>query len=180
MCPSIFCSILPRARWISSSREQVGARVVDLNPEGRRQNKKRWAIVPICPTLAAELATWERNGEHVVSHNGRGLTSNQHFDNLQKAAGVSGGAHVIRYTVRTWLAEHGVPDSDADMFMGHKGSGSHRGARYTHRNPEYLNSVKQALEALFAAIAPHLTRPLAGGPGAGSGGAAAAGCYVAT
>jgi hypothetical protein len=38
----------------------------------------------------------------------------------------NGSANVIRHTVRTWLAEHGVPDSEADMFMGRKEEGSER------------------------------------------------------
>ena len=50
-----------------------------------------------------------------------------------------------------------MPDSDADMFMGHKGSGSHTGARYIHRKPEYLASVTQALED--AALNPLLDVP---------------------
>lgn len=64
--------------------------------------------------------------------------------------------------MRTWLAQHGVPDSDADMFMGHKGSGSHTGARYVHRKAEYLVSVTKALEERFAALSPLLDKPLAG------------------
>lgn len=40
--------------------DQVDLRIgrIKLNPEGRRQTKKRRATVPIAPTLAAELASW--------------------------------------------------------------------------------------------------------------------------
>ncbi len=32
-----------------------------------------------------------------------------------QAACVEGGPHVVRHTVRTWLADYGVPDADADL-----------------------------------------------------------------
>lgn len=146
---------------------------IQLNPEGRRQTKKRRAKVPICPTLAAELANWQRqdaqldsDGEqrqkNLITYYGQRLTTREFYDTLAEAAGVTGGPNVIRHTVRTWLAEMGVPDAEADLFMGHKDDGSATGARYKHRRPEYLLSVSQALEALFAAIQEHVRRPFAG------------------
>lgn len=82
-------------------------------PLARMQTNKRRPVVPICPTLRAELETWERDSTAVVSLRGKPLATSEFFDNLAEAAGVTGGAHVIRHTVRTWLAEQGVPDSDA-------------------------------------------------------------------
>ena len=128
---------------------------IALNPEGRVQTKKRRAVVPICPTLAAELESWPRDSCFFVS-----LKPAPCYQSvLQASGGVTGSAHIIRDTVRTWLAEHGVPDSDADMFMGHKGSGSHTRARYTHRRPEYPISVTEALEELFPALTLHYGVP---------------------
>jgi integrase len=45
--------------------QQVNLRLgrVRLNPEGRRQTKKRRAAVPIAPTLGAELASLQRHGK---------------------------------------------------------------------------------------------------------------------
>jgi hypothetical protein len=42
------------------------------------------------------------------------------------------------------------------MFMGHKGAGSHTGARYTHRRPEYLRDAAASVEALYAALRPYV------------------------
>src|SRR5205085_2929265 len=64
-----------------------------------------------------------------------------------------------RHTVRTWLAEAGVPDAEADVFMGHKAEGSATGKRYIHRRPEYLQSVTDGIEALYAALAVLVKRP---------------------
>lgn len=147
--------------------ESVGR--IKLNPEGRRQTKKRRATVPICPTLSSEMATWKAQdaqlairGENLIHYYGARLRSREFFDTLAEAAGVTGGPNVIRHTVRTWLADMGVPDPDADLFMGHKDEGSATGGRYKHRRPEYLRSVTQALELLFDAIQEHVPRPFAG------------------
>jgi hypothetical protein len=64
--------------------------------------------------------------------------------------------------VRTWLAEGGVPDAEADVFMGHKAEGSATGKRYIHRRPEYLRSVTDGIEALYAALAVLVKKPFKG------------------
>jgi hypothetical protein len=86
-----------RARWR-----------VRLNPQGRRQNNKRRATVAITPTLATELATWERDNERVITYYGKPLATSEFFDLLAETAGVTGGSNVIRHTVPTWLAEVGA------------------------------------------------------------------------
>lgn len=144
--------------------DQIDTRVgrLYLNPEGRRQNNKRRATVPITPTLARELATWPREGDHVITYYGKSLATREFYDLLAETAGVTGGPNVIRHTVRTWLAEVGVPDAEADAFMGHKGEGSATGARYKHRRPEYLKSVTDGLELLFEALSEFVERPFVG------------------
>jgi len=64
--------------------------------------------------------------------------------------------------VRTYLAEHGVPDAEADVFMGHREEGSATGRRYKHRRPEYLHSVAEAIEQLYAEIDELLKRSFKG------------------
>jgi hypothetical protein len=81
---------------------------------------------------------------------------------MAETAGVTGGANVVRHTVRTWLAEYGASDSEADVFMGHKEEGSATGKRYKHRQPEYLRSVMEGTEALFDALSPLVKRPFKG------------------
>jgi len=140
--------------------QQVDLRIgrIHLNPAGRRQTKKRRPTVPIAPTLAAELASWKRDGEHVITYYGKPLATREFFDLLAERAGVKGGPNVIRHTVRTWLAEYGVPDSEADVFMGHKPEGSATGKRYIHRRPEYLRGVTEGVEALYSALSERVTR----------------------
>jgi Phage integrase family len=135
---------------------------IRLNPEGRQQTKKRRATVPICPTLAAELASWERHSEYVLSYYANRLASREFFESLAQAAEVTGSAHVIRHTVRTWLAEVSVPDAEADVFMGHRAEGSTTGKRYVHRRPGFLRSVSEGIELLFTALSDRVARPFAG------------------
>jgi integrase len=157
---------LRELRWdqvvLRDDRDGESCGFIRLNPEGRRQTKKRRATVPICPTLAAELRRWQRDSEYVVSYYGRRLASREFFVSLCEAARVTGTAHVIRHTVRTWLAEIGVPDAEADIFMGHKSEGSATGKRYIHRRPGYLKSVAQGIEILFDALNERTSRAFAG------------------
>jgi integrase len=157
---------LRELRWdqvvLKDDRDGESCGFIRLNPEGRPQTKKRRATVPICPTLAAELRSWERDSEYVVSYYGRRLASREFFVSLCEAAQVQGTAHVIRHTVRTWLAEIGVPDAEADILMGHKPEGSATGKRYIHRRPGYLKSVAEGIELLFDALNERTGRPFAG------------------
>ncbi len=158
---------------------------IQLNPEGRRQTKKRRPTIVIAPTLAAELTAWRdedmaataaqgkvppkshgtgglpvrQGGVHVITYYGKPLATREFFDLLAEKAGVSGGPNVIRHTVRTWLAEDGVPDSEADVFMGHREEGSPTGRRYKHRRPEYLRNVADSIEGLYEALAGLVMRP---------------------
>jgi integrase len=52
--------------------EQIDFRLgrIRRNPEGRRQTKKRRPTLPIAPTVARELASWGREGSHIISYYG--------------------------------------------------------------------------------------------------------------
>lgn len=127
-------------------------RRIKLNPDDRRQTKKRRAIVPIAPTLHAELSSWSRDGERVITRGGTPCGQEGFFFELARLAGVQGTSSVIRHTVRTRMAERDVPDGQADLFMGHATQGSRTGAKYNHRKPEYLQAVVTALEDLYSEL----------------------------
>src|SRR5438105_12159585 len=130
--------------------QQVDLRLgrIRLHPSGRRQTKKRRPTVPIAPTLARELASWTHDGPTVITYYGKSLATREFYDLLAEKASLTGGPNIIRHTVRTWLAEGGVPDAEADVFMGHKAEGSATGKRYIHRRPEYLQNVTNGIEFL--------------------------------
>ena len=68
-------------------------------------------------------------GEHVITWRGKPLVTPEFYDLLAETAAVQGGPNAIRHTVRTWLADYGVPSEDADVYMGHKPEGSATGKR---------------------------------------------------
>lgn len=142
-------------------RKQVNlvSGVCKLNPEGRRQTKKRRAKVRMCPTFINEVASWpEQEDGRVI-----GLLSTFHWNSFTRKAGVTGSPMRIRHTVRTWLSSQGVVDAQADIFVGHAEEGSATGRRwYKHLKPTYLQEAADAVEKLFMEIARINGRPFAG------------------
>jgi integrase len=51
----------------------------------------------------------------VCKRENRELATREFYDRLAEKASVMGGPHTIRHTVRTWLAEGGVADAEADV-----------------------------------------------------------------
>ena len=90
----------------------------------------------------------------------RGLATREFYDRLAEEASVPGGPNIIRYTVRTCLDKGGVPDAEADVFMGHKPEGSATGKRYIHRRPEYrfCNFLNLERETRLELATPTLAR----------------------
>jgi integrase len=140
----------------------------NLNPPGKRRTSKRRPIIPLCPSLVAELRSWKRDAVRVVS-NGKGsaIERGTIFASIRKAAGIKrGSAKSIRKFVRTWCAVNGVPETMADWFMGHADEGSETGQEhYKDKQPEYMAAVVGALEKLYDTLRDQVSgRRFAGGP----------------
>lgn len=128
---------------------------INLNPPGKRLTKKRRPLIPICPSLAAEMAGWSRDHQRVISDGTGRAPKTQHlFRNIKAGAGVTrGSANSLRKTMRTWCARQAVPDVIADWFFGHKGDGSATGDTfYKDKQPGYMGAVMVALEAFYAML----------------------------
>jgi integrase len=133
---------------------------IALQPDKRPKTKKRRATVSIAPTLAAELARWDRDSERVITRLGHPVYSRGFFAELAQAAQVLGSANVIRHTMRTRMAKAGVPEVQADIWMGHKEEGSPTGRRYKHLAPTYLAQARDATEDTFRELAGMIRHPL--------------------
>lgn len=129
---------------------------IQLNPDGRKQNKKRRPIVAMCSTLRSWIGQWGPG--YLLTYEGRPLRTISFFREMRAKVGFEVVAYNVRHTVRTWLAREGVNDSEADAFMGHRGQGSAMGARYTHMKPDYMQACRDALDRLFIQIAPLVTQ----------------------
>lgn len=143
----------------------LDARVVRLNPAGRAQTRKRRPTLPVCPTLETELSQWRAapdvHPKWVVTHRGKRCRRHSFFENLRRRAGLPGSAMILRHTIRTWLAQHGVIEAQADRFVGHAEEGSATGrVFYKHMNPTYLRQCIEAIEKLFDALQPLVLYPL--------------------
>jgi integrase len=132
--------------------------IIQLNPEGRRQTKKRRPTLPMSQILRAHIKEWDASPSgHYVTYNGRPLTSDTWFDNLREAAKVDCSANDIRHTVITWMVKQKVDPVQRRIFEGHKAP-SESGAEdsYIHLDPNYLIEPRRAVDKLFKAIAPHV------------------------
>jgi integrase len=94
---------------LTSFQIDCEARLIRLNPPGRRQNKKRRPTVPICNTLLPYLRFLPAGP--VVRYAGRALGGiKSTFDHLTRRAGISGAsAYTVRHTVAVEMRKRGVP-----------------------------------------------------------------------
>jgi integrase len=72
----------------------------------------------------------------------------QWFGEERRAAGIDGAYpdfHCFRHTVRTQLAEVGIPEPHIDAIMGHEAKGSTGNKVYTHRS---MHALRTAIEAI--------------------------------
>lgn len=124
-------------RW--SSQIDMERRRIDLNPPGRRQTKKRRALVPMSRPLAAMLrrAQAERTSDHVLDHPGAIRAA---MECLAARAGLPDvTAHVLRHTRAMHLTLRGVPLKAVADLLGDTLATVSR--HYQHHAPDYLAEV---------------------------------------
>lgn len=137
---------------------QIKGGLIYFNAPGRKQTRKKRAIVPVCDTLAPWLPT---DGKVIVCRQQRKDGSifarptysiRTSLENVLIEAGVVdaegnawGYPNAFRHTCHTYLQTMGVPQAQIDAMAGHSGEqGS--GRNYTHLRPEYLKEAMQAVE----------------------------------
>jgi integrase len=135
-------------------------RVINLNPPGRAQTKKRRPILP----MADWLAPWiERSDEYVVEFRGKPVQKLAGaFQTMRDAAGFGFDvtAYTIRHTIATELAVRGVPEIEIASTLGHYMPQFRTTGRYIHYAPDYLAHARRALESVAADIGRRASKPL--------------------
>lgn len=142
---------------------QIKGGLIYFNAPGRKQTRKKRAIVPVCDSLAPWLPT---DGKVIVCRQQRkdGSTFARPTYSIKTAwrhvledAGVTvdgkawGYPNALRHTCHTYLQTMGVPQAQIDAMAGHSGEqGS--GRNYTHLRPEYLKEATQAVEEYWGAM----------------------------
>jgi integrase len=134
---------------LTSFQIDCEARLIRLNPPGRRQNKKRRPTLPICNTLLPYLRLLP--GGPVVCYAGRALGGiKSTFDHLTRRAGITGAsAYTVRHTVAAEMRKRGVPVWEVAGFLGHS-SGYKTTERYAKYGPDHLAEAVRAIDAYFA------------------------------
>ena len=126
------------------------ARLIRLNPPGRRQTKKRRPTVPMCETLLPYLRGLPPG--HVIQYKGRPLgTIRSAFRQARDRAGLSKDVspYTLRHSVATEMRKRGVPVWEVAGFLGHS-SGYKTTERYAKFGPDHLSQAVQAIDAYFA------------------------------
>lgn len=122
--------------------------LIDLNPPGRIQTRKKRPIVPMNRSLrAALLEAYEaRQTDYVIEHGGKPVESVKKA--LQAASirsGVKATPYTLRHTGAVWAAERGVPMSELAQLMGHDDDRTTQ-KHYARYSPDYLRDVVAAID----------------------------------
>jgi integrase len=154
--------------------DRVGDGLIDFRPPGRRETKKRRAVVPMAGTLARYLEA-QRGDGHVIL---RVFTSRERpatpysdfrslWERLRGASGVSADldAYSVRKGVATLLRRRGVPDRDIKGMLGHRASAGVTDL-YAQWDPNEMRAAADAIETLLSEVAPpwlatYLPKPVA-------------------
>ena len=123
---------------VAPDREQwwPGAPTLDLNPQGRTQNKKHRAVLPVLPLLdrwlREEYETYmalpipERAGRGwLVNYHGRAIQDvdrawDTMLTNLDMPAGREWRPYLLRHSLATLVRNNGAKKWDLEGFMGHR------------------------------------------------------------
>lgn len=114
--------------------------LIQFNPDGRKQTKKRRPTVPISDALLPflEAAHKAKTNEWVLGEPG---SVRKGFEASVRRAGIRKHVtpHTLRHTLATWMAQAGKPFFEIAGVLGDIVSTVEK--RYAHHNPHYLRDA---------------------------------------
>lgn len=137
-------SALLEAKW---SQVDFNRRIMDLNPEGRKQNSKHRATVPLNDMILPALREAERARltEYVIEHNGKPCKDiKKGFAAAARRSGVPCHPHMLRHSAAVWMAEDRVPMAEIASYLGHKDINITVRV-YARYHPDYLREAARSL-----------------------------------
>jgi integrase len=120
--------------------------LIDLNPPGRVQTRKRRPVVPIAdyaldPLRAAYKA---RETDYVIERGGKRVVNiKKAFTAASERSGIKTTPYTLRHTGAVWRAEDGVPMAELAQLMGHDDSATTE-KFYARYSPTYLRKAANA------------------------------------
>ncbi len=135
---------------------------IDLNPPGRKQNKKHRPVLAVTPTLKPWLQMVGDPTRRYVAYGGKPIKSiTTAWDLLVKEAGLD--ERVTPYSIRHGMAremrKRKVPKEQISIFLGHLPKDSDATTSiYAPYDPEYCSEAVAAIEDVMAEIRKDLKR----------------------
>jgi integrase len=130
--------------------------LVDLNPPGRRQNKKRRPVVRLPAFLRTELEDLP-DGPLVAWRGAKVKSLKTAFKAARKRAKLREevNTYLFRHGLAKWMRARGVPKWEVEGQLGHR-----KGTTdiYAHVAPDYLQNALDAIEAFYARVTLELER----------------------
>ncbi len=134
--------------------------IIDLNPPGRSQTKKRRPVVPMPDFLVPWI---ERATGPLVHWHGKPIQKiNKTWRTIRDAAGLDADVvpYSIRHTVATELRSRGVPELEIAGMLGHSMPNFRTTGRYAKYAPDYLGKAREALDDLMEEVGRVASRPI--------------------
>jgi integrase len=126
---------------------------IDLNPPGRRQNKKHRPVLAVTPTLKPWLQIAREPTKRYVAYGGKPIKSiTSAWSLLVTEAGLD--ERVTPYSIRHGMAremrKRKVPKEQISIFLGHLPKDSDATTSiYAPYDPEYCSEAVAAIEAVM-------------------------------
>ena len=163
-----------QVRWQDSNTE-LRRSVLDLNPRGREQTRKRRPVLPVTQTLEPWLRVLQHQADdatadalqrgdrapaspHFVSYQGRRVSG---FSTVwrrvkEKALLESSPSYTIRHTVGRALRQRSVPYDQIRGYLGHLDAGET--GVYAPWEPEFADAAVDAIDDWLSEVSAHCTR----------------------
>ena len=135
-------------------------RLINLNPTGRKQTKKRRPTVPMAAFLFKELKDAKRT--YAVEFRGEPILSTKTaWRKLRKDAGLDNAVqpYSIRHTVARELRRRAVPGDQISVILGHRPEGTSRtDLVYAPYAPGYCRQACTAIQAIYLGMMREVAR----------------------
>ncbi len=150
------------AAVLELTREQcdLDRGLIDLNPPGRVQTKKRRPVVPM-PDF---LRPWIKQAPPgpLVQFRGKPVAKvAKTWREARTAAGLDDAVvpYTIRHTIATELRARGVPELELAGLLGHSMPNFRTTGRYAKYAPNHLSAARAAIDEFVTEIGQAATRP---------------------